>query len=189
MHERERTRRRDEPPAREAEPPPEHALLALQRTAGNRAVGALLARDPTAEAVPADAKKDAVPSGPHVVVPGIGAIPVESYSMAVQPRVPPAGRGREEAPKDDKKDKDELPGGEVFFSSVQGEHSTALYKWSLDGRPKDLVIVVPKGTSTMRITLKGALISSFNLGTGQPPMEGWAVTCTSMKFEISQPDG
>ena len=189
-HEREPTRRSDEPPARDAEPPPEHALLALQRTAGNRAVGEMLARDITSTAEPMDAK-EAAPSGPHVIVPGIGAIPIESYNLSVAPRVQsPSGRGGEEAPKKDKDKKDdELPGGDIFFSSKQGEHSTALYQWSLKGPAKDLVIVVAKGGSTMRITLKGALISSFNVSRDQPPMEGWSVNCTAMKFEVIQPSG
>lgn len=186
-HEREPSRRRDEPAARGEEQLPHHALLALQQTAGNRAVGAMLARDTTAEAEPMDAKQEAAPSGPHVIVPGIGAIPVMSYSMSVNNREQAPSGSREEKPKD--KDKDELPGGDVYFSSVQGEHSTNLFQWSLKGPAKDLVIVVPKGASTMRITLKGALISSFTISKDQPPVEGWSVNCTAMKFEFIQPSG
>ena len=187
-HPREPSRRRDEPPARGEEQPSQHALLALQRTAGNRAVGAMLARDATT-AEPADATKEAAPSGPHVIVPDIGAIPIESYQMSVGKPVSPPSEGRgEEKPKNDKKD-DELPGGDITITSLQGEHSPKLFRWSLDGRPKDLVIVVPRGTATMRITLKGALISSMHVSPGPPEMESWTVNCTAMKFEFSQPSG
>jgi hypothetical protein len=132
-HEREPSRRRDEPPTRDAEQLPEHALLALQRAAGNRAVGAMLARDVSPEVEPADAKKDAGPSGPHVIVPGIGAIALQSYQMSVNRREGPPTGSREEKPKDG--DKDELPGG-------------------------------------------------VNIANGTPPIEGWSVNCTAMKFEF-----
>jgi hypothetical protein len=186
QREREPSRRRDEPPARGAEPLPQHALLALQRTAGNRAVGAMLARDIKSAVEPADAKQDAAPSGPHVIVPGIGAIPVESYSMSVgKPVSPPSGSRGEEAPKKDKDKKDdELPGGDISFTSLQGAHSADLFRWSLQGPAKDIVIVAPRGATTMRITLKGALITSINVSKGQPPVESWSVNCTAMKFEI-----
>jgi hypothetical protein len=151
----------------------------------------MLDRDPTPTAEPMDAKKEAAPSGPHVLVPGIGAIPIESFGLSTDRRTsPPSGRGNEEKPKKDKDKKDdELPGGDVMITSLQGEHSSELFRWSLQGPAKDIVIVVPKGTSTMRITLKGALISSFTTSEGQPPMESWNVNCTAMKFEFSQPDG
>jgi hypothetical protein len=188
-HEREPTRRRDEPPSRGEEQPPQHALIALQRTAGNRAVGAMLARDIPPAVEPADAKKDAAPAGPHVIVPGIGAIPIDSYSMSVgRPVSPPSDDRGEEKPKKDKKD-DEHPGGDITFTSQQGEHSTELHRWSLDGRPKDLVIVVPREGAAMRITLKAALITSFHISPGPPPMESWTVNCNAMKFEFSQPSG
>jgi hypothetical protein len=183
-HPREPSRRRDEPPTRGEEQPPQHALLGLQRTAGNRAVGAMLARDTSPAVEPADAKKDAAPSGPHVIVPGIGAIPIESYSMSVQrPVTPPSGNRGEEAPKKDKQD-DELPGGDITFTSRHGAHSSDLFRWSLQGPAKDLVIVAPRGTMTVRITLKSALITSLNISNDSPPTESWSVNCTAMKFEF-----
>jgi hypothetical protein len=186
-HEREPIRRRDEPPQRFVDQLPQHALLELQRTAANRAVGAMLARDATT-AEPADAKKEAAPAGPHVIVPDIGTIPVESFQLGLGKVETPPGRDTDEAPKKDKDKKDkDLPGGDITFTSLQGEHSSALFRWSLDGHAKDLVIVVPKGTSTMRITLKGALITSFNVsgeGGGGKPMDSWTVNCTAMRFEM-----
>jgi len=186
-HVREPSRRGEEPPARAAEQLPQHALLELQRTAGNRAVGAMLARD-TTTAEPADAKKQAVPSGPHVIVPGIGAIPVESFSLSVAKQGPGGGPDTEERPKKDKgKQDDELPGGDVSFTSKQGEHSSELFRWSHQGPAKDLVIVVPKGETVVRITLKNALITSFNLSSGgDADYESWTVNCTAMTFETVQ---
>ena len=182
-HERELSRSREEPPPRVAERLPEHALLELQRTAGNRAVGAMLARDITT-AEPADASKQAAPSGPHVLVPGIGVVPVESFSLTVGRQQPPP-KDTEEAPKKDKDKKDkDLPGGDVTFTSKVDVHSSDLYRWFLDGRQKDIVIVVPKGEATMRITLKGALISAFQHSGDN---ESWTVNCTAMSFETVEP--
>ena len=186
-HEREPTRRRDAPPQRAAEQLPQHALLELQRTAGNRAVGAMLARD-TTTAQPADAKQEAAPSGAHVIVPDIGTIPIESFSLDLGKRQTPptGGRDTDEAPKKDKDKKDnELPGGDVTITSLQGDHSSALFRWSLQGPAKDIVIVVPKGTTSVRITLKNALITNFQVSDagGSKPYESWTVNCEAMKFE------
>jgi hypothetical protein len=186
--ERERIERRDEDgsSARGAAALPEHALLQLQRTAGNRAVGAMLARD-TTTAEPADAKKEAAPSGPHVIVPGVGTIPIESFSLSLVKRRPPPGRDTsEEGPSDDKGKKDEdLPGGDVSFMSLQGKHSPELFRWSMAGEAKDLVVVVPKGTTTTRVTLKGCLVTVYTTdpGHGSSPVESWMVNCTAMRFD------
>ena len=182
-HEREEVSRRHGGPAPEAEQLPQHELLALQRTAGNRAVGAMLARD-TKTAEPADTK-EAAPTGNYVIFPGIGNIPVFSIQMPSSRNQPPTGdvAGEREKPKDDKKDGD-LPGGDVHFSGPQGKHSTALFKEQLTGQAKDLVVVI--GGGKVRITLKNALITAYSVsgdsGTGQPN-EAWTVNCTAMKFE------
>ena len=128
----------------------------------------------------------------HSTKPRIGAIPIESYNLADRSRIrSPAGRGEdEEAPKKDKDQKDdELPGGEIGFNSVQGEHSTALFRWNVDGKPKDIVIVHAQGASTLRITCKGALIATMSVSNDDVPREHWSVDCRAMKFEFSQPGG
>jgi hypothetical protein len=56
-------------------------LLALQRTSGNKLVGAMLARQP-AEAVPADAKKDDAVSSTLVMDDVIGVLPLLSFSRS-----------------------------------------------------------------------------------------------------------
>jgi hypothetical protein len=168
---REQTRRRrpDEPEAgredaeRRAQPEPER-LLELQRSAGNRAVSALVARQPEK----ADAKqKD---TGMRVTLPKIGTIVVESVQFP--PGGAHGGRGG-----DDK----EIAGREVVITSLQGPHSTDLLKAMLDGRPlPEVVIVMPGG---VRVTLRGAMISGYTVSQGgKEPLESWSLNFRAIEF-------
>ncbi len=149
---------------REAAPPaaPRQAaadrVLALQSTAGNRAVAAMLAREPDAP-VQADAKgapKDkppAPPSGPHVVLGGIGAIALEGFSMAG--RQTPGGGGRGQG-----RERDRPPPQEFQLTTRAGSHSSDLMRAATNGKGMDGEIVLKGG---VKIILKGAMVTSYNV--------------------------
>lgn len=79
-HDHAEPRREDrDPPRREPEPRPAEAVLELQRSAGNRAVSALLARQPA----PAEAKPGKSRAATSTLGLGedLGVIPVDSASL------------------------------------------------------------------------------------------------------------
>jgi hypothetical protein len=163
----------------EASPPSTAAgeVLRLQRSAGNRAVAAMLARDTTKSPEKPKDGKGAAAGGPRVVFPGIGEIPIHSLQWAGGRGAPGTGGGKADSPK------------EVAFTSTVGEHSTALLRESLTGDAKDVEVVWPShdGKGMLRITLKAALVSTYTTSGGDPPMETWALNFQAV--EIQQPDG
>ena len=171
---------------REAAPPaaPRHAaadrVLALQSTAGNRAVAAMLAREPDAP-VQADAKgapKDkppAPPSGPHVVLGGIGAIALEGFSMAG--RQTPGGGGRGQG-----RERDRPPPQEFQLTTRSGSHSSDLMRAATNGKGMDGEIVLKGG---VKIVLKGAMITSYQVsGSDKEQIEAWTLNVESAEFVI-----
>jgi hypothetical protein len=132
------------------------SVLALQRGAGNRAVAGLLARDPKT----AEKKETRV-----AIFPGIGEIPLEGFQL---PANHPGSTGSARpAPK------------EVILSSKSGPHSQLLWRESLYGRPKDVELVL----GTLRIKLKGALVTGYQLGgSGNEPVETWTLNADSIEF-------
>jgi type VI protein secretion system component Hcp len=154
-------------------------LLALQRSAGNRAVSALLARSPDT-AVPADAKGTKA-SRPRATLTGIGTIPLLSVSLD-----PGRGAGR--------------PGGrggsgretfqEIVVSSRLGPHSTQLSKAVLDGTAMDVEIVMPRGKSAVRLRLKGAIVSSYSTSSGDDSaIESWTLNFSAMEHSVEGEPG
>ena len=113
MREHERARRdpeRTDDERRPVVPGPAADLLALQRSAGNQAVRAMLSREPKPTAPP---KKE---TGFRVVFPGIGTIPVESIQMGATQARPGRPAEREPGP----------PAfSDMHFTSRVGGHSTA----------------------------------------------------------------
>ena len=182
-----RRRRRDEraPGATGAEPDrpqPAEQVLALQRSAGNQAVSALLARSPDT-AVPAD-DKGAKASGHTATLPGIGTIPLLSVSMEPGRRAGrPGGRGG----------KDEETPKEIVVTSRLGPHSSKLSKAALDGNAMDVEIVMPGGKRTHRLTLKGAIVSGYSTTGGDDPIETWTLNFSAMTHTVDgesiEPDG
>jgi type VI protein secretion system component Hcp len=158
--------RRDEreEEARRAAPAPAAELLALQRSAGNRAVTQMLARDgtkaPPKPAPPTETK------GWVVKLPGVGDIPVESVQWSASP-----GQKGETGPK------------EIHFTSKQGEHSAALFRASLSGSAVDAEVVLTRGNTVVRIKLKDALVSQYSVSGGDPPMESWTLNATAITFQ------
>jgi Type VI secretion system effector, Hcp len=171
-----RERRLDEvgrDPAEAGAPRPEQRVLALQRSAGNRAVSAMLARAPET-AVPADAKDTA---GPTATLSGIGTIPL--LSVGLDPAGgPPDREGEAKLPKD------------ILLTSKLGKHSALLSKASADGTSMDVEIVMPRGGGALRIKLTGAVVSSYS-ASGET--ESWQLSFSSIKFEHvgeqEEPDG
>ena len=155
--ERER-RERGEPRRR----PPAERVLALQRSAGNRAVSELLARAPEGT----DTKEDAKATGPRATLPGIGTIPLLSWSFSSRSRQG-GGSGKSDV-------------REMQFSSKVGKHSPALFKAAIDGPPMEVEVV----SGGMVLKLKGAIVSNYTTsGEGDDAIETW-----TLDFEtIEQP--
>ena len=149
--------------------------------AGNRAVTALLARDPKPK-TPAKApeKKKDPPKQSYVAISGMDPIVFESAQLGQSQR--PTGRGQErEAPTQ--------AVAEVVITTLQGEHSTELFKRSLWGEPFSAEIVFQKdGKPYMKIKLTNALISSFSVsghggGADSKPLESWTLNADKIEYE------
>jgi Type VI secretion system effector, Hcp len=170
MDRRKRSRPDDERERREsvAPPAPAHPLLELQRGAGNRAVSSLLARAPDTKEKP----KEEAATGSRATLPDIGTIPLISVQFG---GTQGPGRRRE---KDDEKD----TSGEIVVSSRVGKHSTALFKASLDGKPMTVEVVIAGSAGSVRLELKGAMISSYSAGSGGgEEIETWTLNFKSME--------
>jgi type VI protein secretion system component Hcp len=152
--------------------------------AGNRAVTALLARDPKTKTPPAKApaKKKDPPKQSYVAISGMDPIVFESAQLGGRSNPAPSHRGSErEAP---------TPAvAEVVITTIQGEHSTELFKRSLWGEPFSAEIVFVKdGKPYMKIKLTNALISSFSVsghggGADSKPMESWTLNADKIEYE------
>jgi Type VI secretion system effector, Hcp len=134
-------------------------VLALQRTAGNRAVNALLARQAVETTTDADTHT-------RVVLPGIGSVPLLSFSWSVGY----AGRSHE-----------------MQFQSEEGDHSAKLMRASIDGTAMDVEVIAPRGGVTMHVFLKGALVSSYTLSSGDRPTESWTLNYASIEQKYDAP--
>ena len=164
--ERER-RPRAEPSARPAEAPGD-GVLALQRSAGNRAVAALLARAPdTKEKAPAPEA-----TGSRVTLSDIGTIALESVSW---------GEQRVKSPPEREEDKS----GEIHLSSVVGSHSPRLLNAATNGTPMDAEVVITSGGRTMRLKLKSAIVASYHQGSGgEGSVETWTLNYASAEWVL-----
>jgi len=145
--------------------PPQERVLALQRSAGNQAVSAMLARAPET-AAPADAKGT---EGPRATLSGIGTIPLQSVS------VDPNTQKREDRPR------------EIVVTSRLGKHSALLSKAAADGAQMDVEIVMPSGRGALRLTLTGAVVSAYQV-SGE--LESWTLDFSSIELEHEgEPEG
>jgi len=147
--------------------------------AGNRAVTALLARNPKTPAKAPEKKKDP-PKQSYVAISGMDPIVFESAQFGPSQR--PSGRGQE-------RESSRPVVAEVVISTVQGEHSTELFKRSLWGEPFSAEIVFQKdGKPYMKMKLTNALISSFSVsGHGgdadSKPREVWTLSADKIEYE------
>ncbi len=151
--------------------------------AGNRAVTALLARDPKPK-TPAKTppKKKDPPKQSYVAISGMDPIVFESAQLGGRPSRAPSHRGTErEAPAQ--------AVAEVVITTIQGEHSSELFKRSLWGEPFSAEIVFQKdGVPYMKIKLTNVLISSYSVsghggGPDAKPMESWTLNADKIEYE------
>jgi len=147
-------------------------VLALQRTAGNRAVVAMLARTAGATA-PAKRKET------HAILPEIGTIPLLSFSWGE------GGHGRE----------GRSAFKELSLMSEQGEHSAALMRAAAEGTPLGTVEVVlmKDGKPYGRIKLHNVIISSFSTagsaGGDGKPTDAWTLNAEKIEWEFTGAGG
>ena len=176
MHERDRARGREEIDRREPEVQPlrleaAEGVLALQRSAGNQAISALLARSPDGAKPKAPGKKPETPAaaGARATLPGIGTIAILSAQLPTGAPDQGESGGR-----------DKLELRDMTFSSKVGEHSANLTRAVLDGKAMDVEVILPSGKGTLHIKLGGALVSSYSTsGDGPDAIETWSLNFQS----------
>jgi Type VI secretion system effector, Hcp len=149
--------------------------LALQRSAGNRSVSAVLARDPDAPVpdapVPEEGPTPMSTGGAGLVtLPDIGAIPVTSASLgnpAEQPtHMGGGGSTGRSIPRD------------MRFTSSLGDHSVKLAKALSDGTSMSVDVAV----SAFQLKLTEAIVSSYSTSGGDNPAESWSLNFASFVF-------
>lgn len=152
-------------------------LLALQESAGNQAVGALLARVP---AEGPDATRQ--PEGAaKVTLGGIGTIPVEAVQLPASRGVGGAGPGR------GGRQRDKAPGGELIVTSKVGPHSSALLRASTDGTRMDGRVEF--NGRELRLELANAVVAAYNVSTADGgKTESWTLDVESIEFATPQPE-
>jgi hypothetical protein len=133
-------------------------MIALQRTVGNHAVAAMLAR----EAAP---KQEPAPAVAFVA--GLGSIPLASVALGPEQR-----GGDREHPSSSR---------DVPVMAKQGEHSAALQRASVDGTAFEVELLIGE---KMRVKLHKAMIASFSVsGNGADgPMDSWTFNAESIEF-------
>jgi type VI protein secretion system component Hcp len=153
--------------------------------AGNRAVTALVARDPQAK-TPAKAPppKKELPKQSYVAIDGMDPIVFESAQLGGRQTMSPSSRGQN-------REASTPQVAEVVVTTLQGGHSTELFKRSLSGKPFSAEIVFQKdGVPYMKIKLTNVLISSYNVsghggGPDGKPMESWTLNADRIEYETS----
>jgi type VI secretion system secreted protein Hcp len=164
-------------------------VLELQRMAGNRAVNALVARDPKTKPPPKPAAKPKPKPRPdhnYVLIEGMDPIEFESASFGSStPHVTGAtgqGANREAAaPKVT----------EVMITSRLGPHSTEIFQAAMWGGGRSAeVVFVKNGQPYLTVKLKNALVSSYSVsGHGgdshDQPMESWTLNAEKIEYETA----
>jgi type VI protein secretion system component Hcp len=158
-------------------------MLALQRQIGNRAVGALLAREPTKTPPKMPTPKPPeLKDGIYAIVPGIGTIELHSAQLgAHRHTTSPAGRGNSREPA--------APPTEIVVTSHLGDHSDKLFRWSVVGEPATVEIrFIKGGKAYLTIRLHRALISSYSVsghggGVEDRPLESWVLNGMKIEYE------
>jgi hypothetical protein len=156
-HEEEReAQERDQPVVA----PVSHAarMIALQRTVGNHAVAAMLAREAAPKQEPAHA---------IAIIEGLGTVPLESVSLGEEHK----GGSREKP----------ITTREVSVMSKQGAHSSALQRASVDGQVFEVELLIG---DKLRVKLHKAMISTFSMSGhgGEGPMDSWSLNAESIEF-------
>jgi len=158
---------------KEKEATPADRVLDLQKTAGNRAVGAALSRWGLPW-FPATAAPQ-WPKAPQVIVDGV-VIPLESFSWSDGQ----LGTGSSTTAPEHTQLND------VSIFTALGEHSTDLHKAALHGKNlKTVVIVVPgKDGKGFTVTLTDAMITNYSISERH---ESWSLSFRKREFSQSPP--
>jgi hypothetical protein len=161
---------------RPLQPEASERMHALQRSAGNRALSARLARAPDTGKpdVKQGEEEKTESSGARVTLPGIGTIPLLSVSFGGGAGGgvggPGGGRSREG-------DKGPSIRELVFVSSV-GDHSPLLSRAAVDGKPMEVEVILPR----LRLKLTGAVVTSYSISEASgSATESWALNFESVE--------
>jgi type VI protein secretion system component Hcp len=176
--------RRDSERAAPAEPvsvAPPHPVLALQRQIGNRAVGALLAREPKPKTPPKEPEQ--LKDGVWAFIPEIGTVQLRSVQLGVNRRMTnPTGQSTS-------REASAPQISEIMVTADLGSHSDKIFRWSLNGRAKTVEIrFVKDGKVYMTVKLHQTLVSSYTVsGHGgveaDQPSESWSLNATKVEYE------
>jgi hypothetical protein len=154
---------RDKPHATAAPVSNAARIIALQRTVGNQAVAAMLAR----EAAPKQAK----PAPGFAVLGGIGTIPLLSASLSSQSG---SQSGSKENP---------VTTHEIVVTSEMGEHSAKLMLASQQGAAFEAEIMLGE---KLHLKLHKAMVANFQEsghgGGGDAPVDTWTLNAESIEF-------
>ena len=171
QEEREQPQEREQEREVAKEPKPADRVLELQKTAGNRAVGAAIARwglpwIPTTAA-------PQWPQEPQVIADGT-VLPLTSWSWADHAPGTGGGTGKPQE------------GGDISISTKTGKHSADLLLRTAEGRAfKTVVIVVPgKDGKGITLTLSDVMITGYQLNGD---METWTVSFAKKELSESPP--
>jgi Type VI secretion system effector, Hcp len=168
----EQVEEKERPQEREASPTDK--VLELQKTAGNRAVGAALARWGLPW-IPQTAAPE-WPKEAEVILDG-EVIPLSSFSWTGSNSTGGAGSAGVEKPQFV---------NEVNVTTPAGEHSAELFQKTVHGEPiKTVIIVVPgKDGKGFTITLTDVLISNYQTNG---PTDSWSLSFAKREFSQSPP--
>lgn len=157
---------------REKEATPADRVLGLQKTAGNRAVGAALSRWGLPWLPLAAAPQ--WPKEPQVIVDGV-VIPLESFSWAEQPGVATGGSSLEARRFND-----------INVMTTLGDHSADLARKTTSGeRIETVVIVMPgKDGKGYTLTLHDVYISGYSISAQH---ESWSMNFGKKEFSQAPP--
>jgi hypothetical protein len=159
VHEQEREAQERDKPLAPAPVSQAARILALQRTVGNHAVAAMLARE-------AKPKQAAEPSPGLAILQGIASIPLLSVQMGAQTR--PQSREAK------------APPPEIVITAKQGDHSAALENVSRSGPAFEADVFMG---GKVHLKLHKALVSSYRVdGSLDGPIEMWTLNAESVDF-------
>ena len=153
---------------------PQDGVLTLQQAAGNRAVGAILARQPGTKEAPKEQDKRTS----HVLLPDIGRIELLSFQWGERTR----GEREEEAPRF----------RELSLTTTSGKHSNALLRAAATGTHfKEVEIVhYSSNGAGIRLKLTDVMLVSYTMaggGESDKPAEMWTLSFGAVKQEFIQP--
>src|SRR3954469_7620202 len=153
--------------------------LDLQKPAGNRAVGAALARWPLFAAPQPVAQW---PKHLEMVLDGKVVIPLESAQLGTSRQLTSTSANREKPVQES---------GEMVVTLRQGEWSTDLFHESLSGRGYTTVEVVFPGKDGkgLRVILADVVIANYSVGAGgsDGPLETLALNFKKREFSEDPP--